>query len=133
MHLLYNRANSLTGEVIAAAIEVHRAMGPGLIESIYEWCLTKELELRGFHATNQSIVTVRYKGFQREETLRYDLLVEDCLLVELKAVEAVHPIHKATLISYLKLLDVPLGLMINFHVEKLTDGVSRLLLPGAGR
>jgi len=67
----------------------------------------------------------------QEEPLRFDLRVEDCLLVEVKAVEAVHPIHKAQLLSYMKLLDVPLGLLINFHVMKLTDGVSRLILPGA--
>ncbi len=131
MHPLYERASRLTGEVIAAAIEGHRIMGPGLIESIYEWCLTKELESRRFDVTNQQSVIVKYKSFQREETLRYDVLVDGCLLVEIKAVEAVHPIHKAKLLSYMKLIDAPLGLIINFHVEKLTDGVSRLILPGA--
>jgi GxxExxY protein len=133
MRPLYEKASKLTGEVIAAAIEVHKMMGPGLIESIYEWCLIKELELRGFSVSCQKIVTINYKGCEREEPLRYDILVEDCLLVEVKAVEDVHPIHKAMLISYLKLMDVPLGLVINFHAEKLTDGVSRLILPGAGR
>lgn len=131
MHPLYDRASSLTGEIIAAAIEVHRTMGPGLIESIYEWCLLRELELRGLQATNQKIVTICYKGFQREEPLRFDVLVEQCVLVEAKAAEKVMPIHKAKLFSYMKLLDVPLGLVINFHMEKLTDGVSRLMLPGA--
>jgi GxxExxY protein len=133
MHPLYEKACRLTGEIIAAAIEVHRTMGPGLIESIYEWCLIKELELRGFHVSNQSIVTIRYKHFCREEPLRYDVLVDQCVLVENKAAEHVQPIHKAILLSYMKLLDVPLGLLINFHVEKLTDGVSRLILPGAGK
>jgi GxxExxY protein len=133
MHPLYEKASKLTGEIIAAAIEVHKTMGPGLIESIYEWCLVTELESRGFRVSNQKIVTISYKGFHREEPLRYDVLVDDCVLVELKAAEDVHPIHKAKLISYLKLLDVPLGLLITFHVEKLTDGVSRLILPGAGR
>ena len=133
MHPQFEKASSVTGEIIAAAIEVHKTMGPGLVESIYEWCLIKELELRGFNVSNQKNVTIRYKGFRRDEPLRYDVLVEDCVLVELKATENVHPIHKAKLISYLKLMDVPLGLLINFHVDKLTDGVSRLLLPGAGR
>ena len=131
MHPLYEKASGLTREIIAAAIEVHKTLGPGLIESIYEWCLTKELELRGFYVSNQKAVTIRYKQYRREEPLRYDLLVEECVLVEAKAIESVHPIHKARLLSYTKLLDIPLGLVINFHVEKLTDGVSRLLLPGA--
>ena len=133
MHPLYEKASGLTREIIAAAIEVHKTMGPGLIESIYEWCLIRELELCGFHVSNQAIVTIHYKSFQREEPLRYDVLVEQCVLVEVKAVEDVHPIHKAKLLSYMKLLDVPLGLVINFHVEKLTDGVSRMILPGAGK
>ncbi|MEX0643055.1 MAG: GxxExxY protein [Pirellulales bacterium] len=119
------------GEIIAASIEVHRTMGPGLVESIYEWCLMKELELRGMQAINQKIMTICYKGFQRDEPLRFDVFVEQCVLVEVKAVEKVLPIHKAKLFSYMKLLDVPLGLVINFHVEKLTDGVSRMMLPGA--
>src|SRR3972149_2346265 len=133
MHPLYEEACRLTGEIIAAAIEVHKTMGPGLIESIYEWCLIKELELRNLHVSNQQIVTIDYKGFSREEPLRFDVLVEKCVLVEVKAVESVLPIHKAKLLSYMKLMDVPLGLVINFHVEKLTDGVSRLILPGAGK
>lgn len=95
--------------------------------------MIKELELRRFQVSNQASVTIQYKGFCRDEPLRYDVLVEQCVLVEVKAVEDVHPIHKAKLLSYMKLLDIPLGLLINFHVEKLTDGVSRLLLPGAGR
>jgi GxxExxY protein len=133
MHSLYQKACGLTGEIIAAGIEVHKTMGPGLIESIYEWCLIKELEVRGFNVSNQVNVTIRYKSFQREEPLRYDVLVEECVLVEVKAVENVHPIHKAKLLSYMKLLNVPLGLVMNFHVDKLTDGVSRLILPGAGK
>ena len=133
MHPLFSQASAMTREVIAAAIEVHKAMGPGLLESIYEWALTKELELRGYQVKNQRSVIIRYKQFQREEPLKFDILVNDCLFVEVKAVETVHPIHKAQLLSYMKLLDVPLGLLINFHVLKLTDGVSRLLLPGANQ
>lgn len=129
----FQKATELTGEVIAAAIEVHRAMGPGLVESIYEWCLTKELELRGFETSNQQTVTIHYKGFQRQEELRYDMVVEQCVIVELKAVQQLAPIHKAQLLSYMKLLDIPIGLLMNFHQEKLTDGLARLVLPGSGQ
>ena len=133
MHPLYERASGLTEIVIAAAIEVHKDKGPGLIESIYEWCLIKELELRGLCCTNQRVVEIRYKQFTREDPLRFDVLVEGCLMVEVKAVEDVAPIHKAQLLSYMKLLDLPLGLIVNFHELRLTDGVSRLILPGANR
>ena len=76
---------------------------------------------------------ITYKIFSREEPLRFDMLVEDCVLVEVKAVEKILPIHKAQLLSYMKLLDIPIGLLINFHEMKLTDGVHRLILPGANR
>lgn len=131
MHPLFEKATSLTESVIGAAIEVHRDKGPGLIESIYEWCLIKEFGLRGLTCVSQQAVVIEYKGFTREEPLRFDILVEDCLLIEGKAVEKVLPIHKAKLLSYMKLLDIPVGLLINFHEMKLVDGVSRLILPGA--
>ena len=127
MHPLFKRASELTETIIGAAIEVHRDKGPGLIESIYEWCLTKEFELRGLPCVNQKLVMIEYKGFTREEPLRFDMLVEA------KAVEKILPIHKAQLLSYMKLLDVPIGLLINFHELKLTDGVHRLILPGANQ
>lgn len=131
MHPLFQKADALSREIIGAAIEVHRDKGPGLIESIYEWCFLRELELRKISATSQKRVKIEYKGFILEETLRFDVLVEDCLLVELKAVQEILPIHKAQLLSYMKLLNVPLGLIINFHELKLVDGVHRLILPGA--
>ncbi len=131
MHPLFQKADSLTGAIIAGAIEVHRDKGPGLLEPIYEWCLMRELELRNLAATNQKLVQITYKGFFREEPLRFDVLVENCVLVEAKAVEKTLPIHKAQLLSYMKLLNVPVGLLINFNETKLTDGVSRLILPGA--
>jgi GxxExxY protein len=131
MHALFRQASELTFDVIGAVVEVHKDKGPGLLESIYEWCLTMELELRGHQIRNQDDVIVRYKQFQRPFPLRFDLLVDQCLFVEVKAVDKVHPIHKAQLLSYMKLLDIPLGLIINFHESKLTDGVSRLILPGA--
>lgn len=133
MHPLFAKASGLTETIIAGSIEVHRDKGSGLIESIYEWCLQKELELRGLECVTQKFVPIEYKGFTREEPLRFDLLVESCVLVEAKAVEKVLPIHKAQLLSYMKLLNVPMGLLINFHEAKVTDGISRLILPGANR
>jgi GxxExxY protein len=133
MHPLFQKASGLTETIIAAAIEVHRDKGPGLIESIYEWCLAKELELRKLSCANQRQVVVEYKGFTREEPLRFDVLVEGCVLVEVKAAEKILPIHKAQLLSYMKLLNVPVGLLINFHEMKVTDGVSRLILPGTNQ
>ena len=133
MHLLFAKADKLSSEVIGAAIEVHRIMGPGLLESIYERCLMRELELRGIAVRNQQEVIIEYKGHVFKEELRFDLLVEDCLLVELKAVNDVVPIYKAQLLSYMKLINVPLGLLFNFHEIKLVDGISRLILPGANQ
>ena len=133
MHRLFPKADGLTEVIIAAAIEVHRDKGPGLMESIYEWCLTEELALRGLTFVDQKLVRIEYKGFTREEPLRLDLLVEDCVLVEAKAVEKILPLHKAQLLSYMKLLDIPVGLLINFHEMKVVDGVHRLILSGANR
>ena len=133
MHPLHKKADELSREAIAAAIEVHRHKGPGLIESIYERCLMRELELRNFSAINQRLVRIEYKGLIFEEALRFDVLIADCLLLELKCVKEILPVHKAQLLSYMKLLNVPLGLIINFHELKLTDGVVRLILPGANR
>jgi GxxExxY protein len=131
MHPLFEKAAGLTENIIGAAIEVHRDKGPGLIESIYEWCLANELGLRGLAFVSQKSVLINYKGFTREEPLRFDMLIEGCVLVEAKAVEKLLPIHKAQLLSYMKLLNVPLGLLINFHEIKVTNGISRLILPGA--
>jgi GxxExxY protein len=133
MHPLFAEASRLTQIIIGGAIEVHKDKGPGLVESIYEWCLTKELELHGLKSINQKVVKIHYKGFVRDEPLRFDLLVNECVLLEIKSVESILPVHKAQLLSYMKLLDVPLGLLINFNVNKLTDGVSRLILPGADK
>jgi len=133
VHPLFHKADGLSREVIGAAIEVHRLKGPGLIESIYEKCLIRELELRGIDAVNQRLIRIEYKGLTFEEPLRFDVLVEDCLLLELKCVQQVLPVHQAQLLSYMKLLNVPLGLVINFHELKLVDGIGRMMLPGANR
>jgi GxxExxY protein len=133
MHPQFVRADRLSGEVIGAAIEVHRIMGPGLLESIYERCLMRELELRGVPVLNQEEVVIDYKGTVFKEKLKFDLLADGCLLVELKAIRDILPIHKAQLLSYMKLLNVPLGLLFNFNEVKLVDGISRLVLPGANK
>ena len=133
MHPLYCKADKLSHDVIGATIEVHRLKGAGLIESIYEKCLARESVLRGIKFVLQKQVFVEYKGATFEEPLRFDMLVEECLLVEIKAVEKVLPVHKAQLLSYMKLLNVPVGLLLNFHEPRLVDGVSRLILPGANQ
>ncbi len=133
MHALFQKADQLSRTVIGAAVEVHRLKGPGLIESIYEKCLLRELSLRGLGAVNQRVVKIEYKGLVFEELLRFDVLVEGCLLLELKSVQEILPIHKAQLLSYMRLLDIPLGLLINFHELKLVDGVHRMILPGANQ
>jgi GxxExxY protein len=133
VHKLYDRADKLSWEVIGAAMEIHRHKGRGLIESIYERCLLRELELRAIPATTQKLVRVEYKRLIFDEPLRFDILVDDCLLVESKAVEILHPSSKAQLFSYMKLLDVPVGLLINFHEPILKNGISRMILPGANR
>ena len=131
MHKDYQRAMSLSHAVIGAAMEVHRLKGPGLLESIYEKCFVRELDLRGLTCVSQQCIPVEYKGLVFEETLKFDVLIEGCLLVELKSVENVLPIHKAQLISYLRLLDIPVGLLLNFHEVTLKAGIDRLFLPGA--
>src|SRR5579859_2800234 len=131
MHKLFEKADRLSHTVIAAAIEVHRLKGAGLIESIYERCLLQELKLRNISAATQQVISIEYKGIVFEEPLRLDMLVEHCLLLELKCIEQLLPVHKAQLFSYMKLLNVPVGLLINFHGTKLVDGLCRMILPGA--
>lgn len=133
MHPLFKKADEFSHSVIGAAIEVHRIKGPGLIESIYEKCLMHELSLRRLTAANQRSVKIEYKGIVFEEPLRFDVFVEECLLLELKSVQEILPVHKAQLLSYMKLLDVPVGLIINFHELKLVDGIARMILPGANQ
>ena len=123
----------MSHSAIGAAIEVHRIKGPGLLESIYERCLMRELSLRQLAAVNQRVATIEYKGLVFEETLRCDILVEDCLLLENKCLQQILPIHKAQLLSYMRLLDIPVGLIFNFHELRLTDGVVRMILPGANQ
>lgn len=131
MHRDYERAHAWTSQVIGAAIEVHRHKGPGLLESIYQKCLLRELDLRLVPAVSQVIVPVEYKGLRFEDPFRLDVYVDNCLVVELKAVQDILPIHKAQVLSYMKLLDAPLGRLMSFHEMVLKDGIYRLIIPGA--
>jgi len=119
--------NQLTEQIIGAAIEVHREKGPGLLESAYEACLAHELSLRGIRSVRQVPVPLSYKGIVIEVAFRADLIVEEKVLVELKAVETVLPVHKAQVLSYIRETGHQVGLLINFHVPKLVDGVSRFV------
>jgi GxxExxY protein len=121
------RLNALSHAVIGAAIEVHRALGPGVLESVYEESLCMELHERGIPFLHQHEVTVRYKD-RAVGTGRIDLLVRETIIVELKAVDALADIHTAQLLSYLRVTGLPLGLLINFNVKALKDGVRRIAL-----
>lgn len=119
--------NELSERVIGACIEVHRALGPGLLESAYEVCLARELVLRGIPFRRQVAVPVHYKEEWLEAGYRVDLLIDDCLVVELKAAKTPGNLLKAQLMTYLKLLDLPLALGINFNQERLLDGLTRVM------
>ncbi|MBK1701525.1 GxxExxY protein [Thiococcus pfennigii] len=118
----------LSASVIGAAIEVHRHLGPGLRESTYEACLAHELQQRGIEIQRQVTLPVRYKGVSLECGYRIDIMVEDRLLLELKAVDRVLPIHTAQILTYMRLASVNTGLLINFNVTRLADGVQRFKL-----
>jgi len=119
--------NDITGDIIAAAIEVHRHLGPGLLESTYEVCLCHELSIRGIPFQKQLALPVSYKGINLDAGYRIDVLVENQLIVELKSVEALAPIHSAQLLTYLRLNHRRVGLLINFNVVVLKEGVKRLI------
>lgn len=117
--------NDLSYLIIQAAIEAHRALGPGLLESVYRSCLMYELRQRQLAFVAERLVPLCYKGVILDSAYRSDLLVEDQIVVEVKAIETVAPVHEAQLLSYLRLMNKPLGLLINFNVPLLTDGVTR--------
>ncbi len=119
--------NEITGSIIGAAIEVHRSLGPGLLESAYEECLCHELGLQGLSFKRQVNLPVTYKGITLDCGYRLDLLVQGQVVVEIKAVETLLPIHDAQLLSYLRLGGWQVGLLINFHIPILKDGVRRLV------
>jgi GxxExxY protein len=120
--------SELTEEIIGAAIEVHRCLGPGLLEAVYEECMCHELGLRGLAFERQVGLPVRYKGTPLDVNLRMDLVVERLVVVELKAIEKVLPVHEAQLLTYLKLSGFKVGLLLNFNVALLRDGVVRRAL-----
>lgn len=120
------RLNQITEKVIGCAIEVHRGLGPGLLESAYEECLCYELAQAGINFQRQVKLPVVYKGVYLECGYRMDLVVEDLVVVEIKAVKRIIPVHEAQLLSYLKLAGKPLGLLLNFHVPVLKYGIKRI-------
>jgi GxxExxY protein len=117
-----------TGRIIGAAIEVHRELGPGLLESAYEECLCRELRLQGLHFERQVPLPVTYKGVRLDCGYRMDIVVENAVVVELKCVDRVLPVHEAQLLSYMKLAQRRFGLLINFHVPIVSRGVVRRVL-----
>ena len=119
--------SALSGEIIGAAIEIHRVLGPGLLESAYELALERELVLRGMSVERQKAVPLEYKGVALGDGFRMDLLVNDHLIVEIKAVEHLQAIHEAQLLTYLKLADKRLGLLINFNEKTIKEGVKRVV------
>jgi GxxExxY protein len=121
-------AQEITEAIIGAAIEVHKHLGPGCLESTYETCLIHELQLRGVSVLSQERLPIVYKGLPVEEAYRIDLLVEGTVVVELKSVDALLPIHEAQLITYLKLSGKKVGLLINFNVPVLKHGIVRRVL-----
>lgn len=115
-------------QVVDAAYRVHRALGPGLLEGVYEVCLIHELTKRGLKVERQVMLPVIYEDVRLDAGLRLDLVVQDCMVVELKAVETVLPVHKAQLLTYLKLSGYRLGLLINFNAPLVKDGIQRIAL-----
>ena len=115
----------LTGEILGAAIEVHRVLGPGLLESAYEQCLAHELEMRDISFERQVPIKIQYKGIEIDQGYRADLIVDKKIVVELKSFDAFAPVHEAQILTYLKLANKKVGLLINFNVTVLKDGIKR--------
>jgi GxxExxY protein len=121
------RSSDLTPEIISAAIKIHRRLGPGLLESAYEACIAHELQRAGMRVERQKPVPLFYDTVKLECGFRADLVVEGRVVVELKCKEALHPVDEAQLLSHLRLLNIPVGLLINFHVVLLKDGIRRMV------
>jgi GxxExxY protein len=120
--------NHLTGQIIGAAIEFHKALGPGLLESAYEECLCHEFDLRRMHYKRQQALPVEYKSVKLDCGYRIDLVVEGLVILELKSVDSLKPIHDAQILTYLKLTGLKVGLLINFNVAVLKQGIRRLIV-----
>ena len=125
--------NATTGEILSAAIEVHRTLGPGLLESTYSQCLQFELGVRKLRFVTQRAIPIVYKGMSLDTSYRVDLIVEDRVVVEVKSVTAILAVHQAQILTYMTLTGCPAGLLINFNVPKLMEGVKRLVNPRATR
>lgn len=121
------RLDAITGAIVGAAIEVHRSLGPGLLESAYEACLVYELAERGLRVEQQKPLPVSYKGVHLDCAYRLDVVVEGLVIVEIKAIDHLAPVHHAQLLSYLKLSGSPVGLLINFNAKALMDGIKRVV------
>ncbi len=119
--------NEVSGAIVDAAYKVHTTLGPGLLESVYETVMDFELRRRKLQVRRQVLVSIVYEGVLLEEGFRADLIVEDKVIVELKSVESVHPVHKKQLLTYLRLADKRVGLLINFNVSLIKDGISRVV------
>ena len=119
--------NRISGNIIGAAIEVHKALGPGLLESAYEECLCHELNVRSISFERQKSLPVIYKNIKLDCGYRLDMVVEDSIIIELKSCEQIEPIHKAQLLTYLKLSGINLGLLLNFNVTVMRDGIIRIV------
>ena len=117
----------LTGEIVDAALKLHQAIGPGLLESVYEALLAKELERRGLRTARQVPVSFEYDGLSFQDAFRVDLLVESCVVVEIKSVEKLLPVHPRQLLTYLRLMNLRVGLLINFGAATLRDGLQRIV------
>lgn len=119
--------NKLSGKIIGAAIEVHKALGPGLLESVYEECMCHELGLQGLSFEKQKPLPIQYKGNKLDCGYRLDIVVENSIVLELKSCEKIEPIHRAQILTYLKLSDLHLGLILNFNTTVMRDGIFRVV------
>ena len=122
-----NRYEELAKQIFLASLEVHKIMGPGLLESVYEMCLLRELQLRNISAECQVTISLQYKGFNLSKEYKIDILVEKQIIIELKSVDSILPVHEAQLISYLKLADKRMGFLINFNVPLIKSGFRRFV------
>jgi GxxExxY protein len=121
------QVTQLSYEIVGCAITVHKVLGPGLLESVYEKCLKHELEFQGYKVENQKKVKLEYKGVQIDTELRLDLIVNDIIIVEIKSIENLLPVHEAQLLTYMSLLEKPQGLLINFYTDNITKTIKPLV------
>lgn len=119
--------NELSGKILKCAIEVHKYLGPGLLESIYEQCLCKEFDLNNINYRKQLLIPIIYKGELLNHKFKIDIMTEEKIIIEIKAIESILPVHKAQLLSYLRLTKIKLGLLINFNVPQLIKGFQRII------